>query len=118
MKEPWGISTSIDLYNCNPKTIRNKKKIKEFTKQLCKLIDMKPFGKTTVAHFGQDKRVAGYSMMQLIETSLISAHFVEESNTVYLDIFSCKDYDSDIIASFAKGFFNAESYKLHRLKRE
>jgi S-adenosylmethionine/arginine decarboxylase-like enzyme len=118
MKEPWGISTSIDLYKCDPEIIRNKKKIKYFVKQLCELIKMKPFGETIVVRFGQEERVAGYSMTQLIETSLISAHFAEESNAVYLDIFSCKDYDSDIAASFAKGFFGADNYILHRTRRE
>jgi S-adenosylmethionine/arginine decarboxylase-like enzyme len=52
--------------------------------------------------------VAGYSMIQLIETSLISGHFANESNAAYLDIFSCKNYDPAIVEEFSKVFFGAQ----------
>ena len=29
----WGMATAIDLHNCNPKTIRNREKIKKFVKK-------------------------------------------------------------------------------------
>ena len=48
----WGMSTSVDLYDCNPSTIRDAKKIKEYVKQLCDLIEMKTFGECLVVHFG------------------------------------------------------------------
>jgi hypothetical protein len=32
-------------------------------------------------------------MIQLIETSLISAHFADASWAIYLDVFSCAPYD-------------------------
>ncbi|PIW59800.1 MAG: hypothetical protein COW13_04230, partial [Candidatus Omnitrophica bacterium CG12_big_fil_rev_8_21_14_0_65_50_5] len=70
----WGISGSFDIYNCTAETIRSADKIKQFVLELCDLIEMKRFGETIVVHFGEDEKVAGYSMMQLIETSLISAH--------------------------------------------
>jgi hypothetical protein len=35
--------------------------------------------------------------VQLIETSLISAHFANLTNTVYLDVFSCKPYDPEVV---------------------
>ncbi|MFA6017095.1 MAG: S-adenosylmethionine decarboxylase [Patescibacteria group bacterium] len=108
---PWGMSMNVDLYNCNPKTIRDAKKIKEFVDTLCDLIDMKRFGKTTVVNFGEDERVAGFSMTQLIETSLISGHFANQTNAVYLDIFSCKEYPPQLTAAFCKTFFEAK--KMH-----
>jgi S-adenosylmethionine decarboxylase len=87
---PWGILTSMDLYGCNPDIIRDAEKIKRFVVELCDRIEMKRFGECQVVHFGQDERVAGYSMIQLIETSLISGHFANQSNAAYIDIFSCK----------------------------
>jgi len=44
-------------------------------------------------------------MVQLIETSLISAHFANKTNTVYLDVFSCKAYDPDVVKVFATRYF-------------
>ncbi len=108
----WGIASCIDLYHCNPATICSEEKIKQFVVQLIELIGMKAFGETQIVHFGKDEKVAGYSMTQLIETSLISGHFANASNAVYLDIFSCKYYDQQLAASFAKDFFEAEKVSL------
>lgn len=110
-KNPWGMSTTIDLSGCDPEIIRSEKKIKQFVLQLCKLIDMKRFGDTVVVHFGEDPRVCGFSMTQLIETSLISGHFANETNAVYLDIFSCKEYPPQKAAEFCKTFFQAKKVK-------
>ena len=104
-KQPWGIASSIDVYDCNPETIRDADKIKQFVAELCEIIEMKRFGETVVVHFGEDERVAGYSMTQLVETSLISAHFANQSNTAYLDVFSCKTYDVEKVKEFSCSFF-------------
>jgi S-adenosylmethionine decarboxylase len=104
----WGISTTVDAYGCDPDTIRSRERIAQFTRELCDLLGVKRFGETQVVRFGADPRVYGYSMVQLIETSLVSAHFAEDSNAVYLDIFSCKWYDAEAAAEFAKEFFRAE----------
>ena len=111
-KNPWGVLTSIDIYNSNPDIIRDASSIKEFVYELCELIQMKRFGECQVVHFGEDERVAGFSMTQLIETSLISGHFANESNTVYLDVFSCKFYEPRQVAEFAMTFFKGGHYKM------
>jgi S-adenosylmethionine/arginine decarboxylase-like enzyme len=116
--EPWGLHSSIDLYECDGDIIRDAEKIRQFVIELCDLIKMKRFGETQVVHFGEDEKVAGFSMTQLIETSLISAHFANQSNATYLDVFSCKQYDPDIVVSFAKEFFKAKSFNLHVIKRQ
>lgn len=112
-KNAWGMHTTIDLYGCIPCTIRDKSYIEWFTYQLCQTIGMKPYGETVVVHFGEEERVAGYSMYQLIETSNISAHFANESNTIYLDIFSCKPYDPLLAAQLTQQVFGAESYQMN-----
>jgi S-adenosylmethionine/arginine decarboxylase-like enzyme len=116
-KAPWGHQSCIDLYDCNPETIRDAAKIKQFVAEMCILIDMKPFGETKIVHFGDNERVAGFSMTQLIETSLISAHFANQTNTVYLDVFSCKYYDSEKASDFAKRFFEAKETRLQIISR-
>jgi len=104
-KSAWGIATSVDIYDCNSETIRDADKIREFVAELCDLIEMKRFQDTLVVNFGEDERVAGFSMVQLIETSLISAHFANMTNVTYLDVFSCKPYDPDTVEKFAMKFF-------------
>lgn len=111
-KKAWGISSAVDIYDCNPDIIRDAEKIKEYVKQLIELIDMKAYGETIVIHFGEDERVAGYSMTQLIETSLISGHFANESNAAYIDIFSCKSYDPLVAEKFTLEFFQGKKSNL------
>jgi len=109
----WGIASSFDIYDCNPETIRDADKVREFVVKLCDLFQMRRFGETTVVHFGEDEKVAGFSMVQLIETSLISAHFANLTNTVYLDVFSCKPYDPAVVEEFAQEFFEGARCNVH-----
>ena len=110
--QAWGLLTSLDNYHCDPETIRDAEKIKTFVKKLCDHIDMKRYGDCVVVNFGEDQRVAGFSMTQLIETSLISGHFANASNATYLDIFSCKFYEPRDVAEFAVDFFKGSNYKM------
>lgn len=109
----WGLLASIDIYDCDPASIRDAELIKRFVVELCELIEMRRFGETLVVHFGEDERVAGYSMVQLIETSLISAHFANASNAVYLDVFSCKLYDPEVVVEFARKYFGGARCVMH-----
>lgn len=104
----WGLCTSIDLKECDPATIRDAEKIHQFVLELADLIDMKRFGEPQIIHFGPNDRVAGYSMTQLIETSLLSAHFANDTNAAYIDIFSCKEYAPSVASAFCKKFFGAK----------
>lgn len=106
----WGLVTALDLHDCNPETLRDKDKIYEFTIELCDRIGVKRFGEPTIVHFGADERVAGYSLVQLIETSLVSGHFANLTNRIYLDIFSCAYYNVSEVVEFSRKFFEAKNY--------
>lgn len=114
----WGILSSLDMRNCNPALIRDAEHIKDYVIKLCEVIDMKRFGECTVVHFGENERVAGYSMVQLIETSCITGHFANQTNHAYIDIFSCKAYDPKKAALFTQEFFEATSYDMNVLLRK
>lgn len=104
----WGLCTSVDLQDCNPETIRDGGQIEAYVIALCQVIGMKRYGDCQIVNFGEG-RVAGYSMVQLIETSLISGHFANDTNRAYLDIFSCKGYDPNVVEAFSRDFFGAQS---------
>jgi len=113
----WGISSSIDLYDCDLALMQDAEAIREFVKVLCERIKMRRYGETQVVYFGDDPRVTGFSMTQLIETSLISAHFADASRAIYLDVFSCTPYSSEDTAEFAAEFFKAERYQFQVVHR-
>ena len=82
-------------------------------------IDMKAFGEPTIEHFAtHDPNKAGFSMVQLIETSNICAHFVNELNEVYLDVFSCKSFDPEIVVNLVKQFFKTEKVDFQFITRK
>jgi S-adenosylmethionine/arginine decarboxylase-like enzyme len=107
MATHWGFHLMIDAARCNAKSIRNKAHITKFAKVLVKKIDMVPYGEPQVVHFGSGDKM-GYTLMQLIETSNITAHFVEETNDMYLDVFSCKDFDQEVVKGLVKEYFEPE----------
>lgn len=115
--DQWGILTSIDLKNCDPDLIRNKDAISLYVNRLVHTIDMKPYGDPQIIHFGSTKETEGFTLVQLIETSLISGHFVNSTNEAFIDIFSCKEYDSKDASSFTFNFFNARTMKVNITKR-
>ena len=106
--EEWGLLTSIDLKDCDPKKIASGEYITQFAIDLCEHIHMKRFGNPIVVRFGDDPRVQGYSLAQLIETSLISGHFAEDTNRAFLDVFSCKEYPPKKVAEYCQKYFGAK----------
>ncbi len=117
-EKAWGIAVAIDLHSCNPDTIRSMENIKQYVYELCDLIKVKRFGECTIVHFGERDDISGFSMTQLIETSLVSGHFANKTNNVYLDVFSCNYFDPDIVVKKSREFFEAESLTFNILLRK
>ena len=62
------------------------------------------FGKPKIVHFGE-KGKEGWTYVQLITTSNICCHYCDD-NTMFLDIFSCKIFDKDIVINLVKEFYD------------
>lgn len=103
-KQSWGYHLLINAAGCDHDAIRSKDTIEEFCKQLVKGIDMVAYGPPQIVRFGTSVQ-KGYTLVQLIETSNITAHFSEESNEVYLDVFSCKTFKKQDAISIFKQYF-------------
>lgn len=117
MADYWGYHTILDAAGCDPESIRSSENIYNFVKDLVKEIDMVAYGEPQIVNFGSGNK-AGYTLVQLIETSNICAHFVEENNTMYLDVFSCKPYDPQLVVEVAKKWFKFESFKTAFVERQ
>ncbi|MFH1456635.1 MAG: S-adenosylmethionine decarboxylase [Patescibacteria group bacterium] len=118
-KKAWGISTSLDLYDCDPEIIQDAEAIRKYIIELCdNQISVTRYGEPVIVRFGKDPKVTGYSLSQLIESSLVSGHFAETSNVAYLDVFSCDAYDPQIIINFSKFFFKAKDFNVNVIYRK
>lgn len=115
----FGMEVVLDLHGCRPETIRSPDLLTGYVRQLCRLIDMKPYGDPFLARFGlNDPKATGYSLVQLIETSSITGHFSEQWNSGYLNIFSCKEFDAEVATRFTQEFFAASSVDQRILVRK
>jgi len=118
-KELFGQELILNLYGCDLKTISSEKDIRAFVTELCDdVIHMKRYGKAFIPHFGHENPItSGYSLVQLIETSSVTAHFSEYKKSVYMNIFSCAWFDPKATTKFCKQFFKAKQVKAKLIKR-
>jgi S-adenosylmethionine/arginine decarboxylase-like enzyme len=116
MYRMWGYHLMLDIAKCKPLTIRCPITIANFTKTLVTKIDMVPYGQPQIVKFGSGDK-AGYTLVQLIETSNICAHFCDESNNAYIDVFSCKPYDTKIVEKVVNDFFKPVYIKTTYIER-
>ena len=113
----WGYHAIVDASGCDHDAITSYDRIYAFVKQLVKDIDMVAFGEPQIVKFGSGDK-AGITLVQLIETSNICAHFVNENDTMYLDVFSCKPYDDDIVVKLVAEYFGAKKIRRSYLTRQ
>jgi S-adenosylmethionine/arginine decarboxylase-like enzyme len=109
-------STLITVYGCDEKLVRDRDYLENFSRDLCKVIRMKPFGQPLIERFGQG-RLKGYSLVQLIETSNITVHLDEPGNKAFVDICSCRPFISEKAADFSKKYFKGKGYRLKEFER-
>ncbi len=113
----WGFALALDIARCNPAAIRSRTLIHDFSKKLVKEIDMKAYGEPLIKHFGEGNK-AGFTLVQLIETSNITAHFCEQDNAAFLDIFSCKPYDIETAIRVVRDHFEPQLIVRHYIERK
>lgn len=114
-KSQYGYELILDLHGCNAGTFTREHLDKYFTK-LCCLIEMEK----CEVHFWDDvglppeerqtlPHAKGTSAVCFILTSSIVIHALDDLQAVYVNIFSCKQFDPAVAARFTKDWFQAES---------
>lgn len=104
MSKYWGYHLMLDCAACDSDKIRDAAHITAFAKDLVKRIDMVAYGEPQVVNFGSGNK-AGYTLVQLIETSNICAHFCNDTGDVYFDVFSCKPFENQQVIDCVNEYF-------------
>jgi len=113
----WGHHLIANAGGCCKRSIRSSQEIIKFSNELVQKIDMVAYGKPWLKHFG-DGNKAGFTLIQPILTSSIVAHFVEETNDIYLDVFSCKEFSQQVVESVLRSYFRPQSLSLQLIERQ
>lgn len=115
----WGYHLTLDCADCERDAIKDVRTVQDFINALLHRIDMKPIGNThieyTAAEF-PDK--AGLTAVQIIVTSTIVAHFIDATGDLYLDVFSCKQFDVETVAETVNEFFKPTKTRINYLTRQ
>ncbi len=111
----YGRELILDMYGCDP-LLFSRLHIKQFLIELCELIDMERCD----LHFWdyedlEEKAKApphldGTSAVQFIKTSNITIHTLDKIGEVYLNLFTCKDFDVKKAVGFILKSFRCGSH--------
>jgi S-adenosylmethionine/arginine decarboxylase-like enzyme len=82
----WGSEFIADCGGCDLALISDAENIRLFSKELVEKIKMVAYGEPQIVHFGSEDK-AGYTLVQLIETSNITAHYSEDTCSFFLNVF-------------------------------
>ncbi len=111
----FGYHLMLDCSGCE--NIDSQDTIYNFIKELVPAIKMEAHGEPIIEYLLPGDPKQGFSLMQLITTSNICAHFMELDGTAYLDIFSCKPFDLDVAQIIFKKYFNPKKTRVNFITR-
>lgn len=115
-REGYGQELILDLHHCDSSRF-NRQEIEYFLEQLCDRIDMERCD----LHFWDDvgvpeeeqqtnPKTKGTSAVQFILTSTIVIHTLDLIKAAYVNIFSCKEFDTDEAAQFTAKWFGSTDW--------
>jgi S-adenosylmethionine/arginine decarboxylase-like enzyme len=93
--------------------------VNNWIRQLVTDIDMSPVGDPRIEYTaGEFPDKAGFTVVQIIVTSSIVAHFVDNLGQIYLDVFSCKQFDPTVVKHSVSKYFNSTRQREYFLTRQ
>lgn len=115
----WGYQLMLDCNDCNRAAITNPAYLKVWVETLVHRIEMVPYKQPIIEHFGHnDPNLEGWTVIQLIETSNIIAHFNDHTGEGYIDIFSCRPFNIDVAEECVQEYFSPKFIRRNYLTRQ
>ena len=108
-KGNYGLELIIDLKGCDLSDL-DQNKLHKFFVQLCNLIKMKRHGEPVFwTDTSNTPHLRGVSGFQFIETSNVVCHPLPLLKAVYINIFSCKEFDTKEALKFCEKYWDSTS---------
>lgn len=119
----YGMELILDLHNCDPDTF-TRNSLDGYFENLCKAIKMVKCER----YFWDDVNVPlderqtsphtqGTSAVQFILTSNITIHTLDQLKKVFVNIFSCKEFDIKIASNITAAWFDGDIVNKHKINR-
>lgn len=114
----WGHHLILDCSGCDPERIRDPVLLDQWIRQLVIDIGMKAHGEPVITYNGEEPYHSGYTVVQIITTSSIVAHFIDNPASCYLDVFSCRPFDTEKIKANMKKTFDTQRMRQYFITRQ
>jgi S-adenosylmethionine/arginine decarboxylase-like enzyme len=121
--KPYGYELIMDLHGCDASTF-NRASLDAYFEKVCNAIDMVRSDrfwwddmdvpeeqKQTLPH------TKGTSAVQFILTSSIVVHTLDILKAVYVNVFTCKEFDEKVAEEITKEWFGAKECKTTFIER-
>ena len=112
--DSYGKELILDIHECDISTF-TRESIEKYCKELCKLIDMVPcelhfwdFEDDPDGYAEAPDHIKGMSAIQFITTSNITIHTLDVLKKVFVNIFTCKDFDGITARDFSATWFHGK----------
>jgi len=116
--EPFGPHLTLDLSNCNKRKLNDLSFIYNLLYELPDKIGMTKITQPYVFPYSglvpEDKGITGFVV---IAESHISIHTFEEKGYVFIDLFSCKNFDVEYAAKYLTDAFEAKKVEKNIILR-
>ena len=118
-QDAWGYQLILDMEDCS-EMMDNKGYVTKFFKELISELDMKELSPIMIVKVdGPDLGSGrGLSAVQMITTSSITFHSDDDKRCIYLDVFSCKKYNPDIVIRTVDKYFSPKRISKKFLYRD
>lgn len=115
-RDQYGQELILDLHGCNSSKF-TRRDMERYFEELCDLIDMERCDLYFWDDVGvpeeerqTDSKTKGTSAVQFILTSTIVIHTLDLMKVAYVNIFACKDFDTDEAAEFTAKWFSSTDW--------
>ena len=123
MKKIYGKELILDIHDCEALPC-NRNFLKKYFKELCDLIGMKredlhfwDYKDAQEEYDNAPDHLKGISAIQFIKTSNITIHTLDVLRKTYINIFSCKGFDEDVVMAFSSDWFEGQIASKTMLER-
>ncbi len=119
----YGYELILDLHGCDVSKF-TRKSIEEYMVTICEAIGMEredlhfwDYEGVPEEEIPKDSHLLGTTAVQFITTSNIVIHTLELLKAAYVNIFSCKKYETELAEKITREWFGATESKTHFIER-
>ena len=123
LQQPYGYELIIDLHGCDVSKF-TRRSIEEYMKAICEAIDMEredlhfwDYEGVPKEELPKEAHLLGTTAVQFITTSNIVIHTLDLLKAVYVNIFSCKEFDRKVAEKITKEWFGAKKCRTRFIER-